>query len=148
MLLTPHALAGLAIAKAEPSLLPAALAAVTIHFVLDYIPHKDMIGDDHINIGNVVLRITDTIIMLSLFVWLTPPDKIGYYFTILLCSILPDIIELPGLVWQTYRELPGIKQFHHWHTAVLQYSWPKVNWYLGLLPQIILVIYTLWWLTS
>lgn len=148
MLLTPHALAGMAIAKFEPSMLPAALAAVTIHFVLDYIPHKDMIGEAHINTPNILLRILDTLVMIGFFIWLTPSNQIGYYFLVLIFAILPDIIELPGLVWKPWRTLPVISQFHHWHTAQLQYSWPKVNWYVGLLPQIILIIFAVVWLIS
>lgn len=144
MLLTPHGLAGLVVAKYEPDFWPASLAAVTLHFVLDAIPHKDMVGGAHINFGNIVLRVLDSLILVGLFLWLVPLDNLGYFAGIMFLAVLPDVIELPGLVWPAWRELPVVRPFHHWHTAVLQYAWPKVGWAVGLLPQAIVVGACLW----
>lgn len=139
MLLTPHAITGMVIAKYEPELFPAALAAVTLHFILDAIPHKDMIGGAHVNRSNVLLRVLDTIILTGIFFVLVSPNNWVYTGIIVAFAILPDLIEIPWLVWPAWRKLPVIKQFNYWHTEMLQYSRPKVGWVLGLIPQIILV---------
>ncbi len=144
MLLTPHAAAGLVIAKYEPNAALAIMAVVMVHFILDAIPHKDMIGGDHINSGNIIMRSVDVLLMLAMVYWLTPPGQLGYSAVIVVAAILPDIIELPGLVWPAWRQLPLIKPFHHWHTAVLQYAWPDTGWVLGLAPQVLLLAICYW----
>lgn len=148
MLLTPHALTGMVIAKYEPELWPAALAAVVVHLILDAIPHTDMVGSAHINKGNILLRTLDTFVLLAIFQILIPNSSRLYTAIIIFFAILPDLIEIPGLIWPAWRTIPGIKQFHHWHTAVLQYSWPKVGWALGLLPQLILVWVCIYYLAT
>ena len=144
MLLTPHGLAGLVVAKYEPDFLPAALAVLTIHFVLDAIPHKDMIGGEHVNSGNIAMRAADSLILIGLFFWLVPVETRGYFAVIGLMALLPDIIEFPRFIWPQWQKLPIVQPFSHWHTEVLQYSWPKVGWVVGLLPQIILVGICIW----
>lgn len=141
MLRTPHFLAGAVVASKVSVFWPAAIMALVVHFVLDAIPHKDTIGGVHINTKNIILNIVDVIFALGLFFILIRKDLWGYAFTIGIISVLPDIIELPGLIWSQWFELPIIKQYHYWHTEVLQYSKQEVNWFWGLLPQIILIIF-------
>lgn len=144
MLLTPHGITGLVVAKYEPDLLPAVLAVVTLHFVLDYIPHTDMIGGEHVNKGNIILRSIDLLVLVLCVFLLVPAHRWLYSSVVVLFAILPDIIEIPGLVWKKWRNIWGISQFHHWHTETLQYSWGKVSWFWGLLPQVVLVAVCGW----
>jgi len=139
MLRTPHFLAGAVIASKVSVFWPAALMALVIHFVLDAIPHKDTIGGMHINTKNIILNIIDVIFALGLFFILIKKDLWSYAFIIGAISVLPDIVELPGLIWLKWFKLPIIKQFHYWHTEVLQYSRKEINWFWGLLPQVIVV---------
>lgn len=139
MLITPHFAAGMTIAKYVPSWPEAVAAAIVVHFILDYIPHKDMVGSAHINRGNVFLRTVDFTLAMIFFYLLSPPDKRLYFFLIGTAAMLPDLIEMPGLIWPKWRTLPLIRHFHPWHTHDLQYSRPKVNWFWGLLPQVVLL---------
>lgn len=140
MLRTPHFLAGAVIASKVSLFWPAAIMALVLHFILDAIPHRDTIGGHHINISNIFLNIIDVIFALGLFFILIRKDLWEYAFVIGIMAILPDIIELPGLIWPKWFKLPIIKQYHYWHTEVLQYSRKEVNWFWGLLPQIVLVV--------
>lgn len=144
MLLAPHAIAGLVIAKYSPDLLPAALAAVTSHFILDYIPHRDMMGGEHINRANIALRACDLCATVLLFFWLVPKESWVYSAVVAGFALLPDLISLPVLAFPRLKELPGFKQYHHWHTEQLQYSWGKVNWFWGLLPQALVLAWSLY----
>ena len=120
MLRTPHFLTGAVIASKIPSFWPAVIAALVLHFVLDAIPHKDTIGGHHINVLNILLNIGDVAVALILFFVLIDPTIYAYAFLIGIISILPDIIEIPGLLWPKWFKLPIVKQFHHWHTEVLK----------------------------
>lgn len=144
MLITPHFLTGMAIATAVPEIAPAALIAITSHFVLDAIPHYDTIGGNHVNKANVILNIADTVLALLLFWWLVPPDKVGYLFLIAIMAILPDIFAIPGLIWSEYYKLPIISKLHYWHTQVLQYDRLRVNYFWGIFSQIIVTVIMLW----
>lgn len=146
MLITPHFLTGLAIAKGIPETVPATIAAVGSHFVLDAVPHRDTIGGHHLNPANVWLVIGDTVLVLVLWWWLIPENSRWYALGIGLLANSPDFLEIPGLFWPRWNELPMMKQFHHWHTAVLQYAREPKGWAIGLLPQIILVGWLVWYL--
>jgi hypothetical protein len=139
MLTTPHFLTGAAVASKVPQFWPAALMALTLHFVLDAIPHRDTIGGDKLNLPNIILVLADGGLALILFFLIVNPELLLYSFLIGIFAVLPDLLELPGFFWPKWRELPGIKQFHHWHGQVLQKDRPKVNWFWGLLPQVIVV---------
>lgn len=145
MLRTPHFLAGVVIASKVSLFWPAAMMALVLHFILDAIPHKDTIDGIHVSIKNIILNIVDVIFTIGLFFLLVKKDLWGFAFIIGMVSILPDIIEFPGLIWSKWFKLPIIKQYHYWHTEVLQYSKGEVNWFWGLLPQalIILIVYIL-----
>jgi len=139
MLITPHFLAGLAIAKGIPEAIPAGITAVSSHFVLDYIPHRDTLGGHHLNIANVIVVLVDGALALCLWWWLVPEPVRWYGLAIGLLANGPDFLEIPGVFWPKYNQLPLMKQFHNWHTTVLQYSREPKSWIVGLLPQVILI---------
>lgn len=146
MLLTPHGIAGMVVAKYEPDLLPASLASVVLHFIFDYIPHTDMVGGEHVNRGNILLRTVDLLLLIICMVLLVPMHRWVYSSVVVMFSILPDLVEIPGLFWKNWRNVWGMRQFHYWHTETLQYSWGKVSWFWGLLPQVVVVAISVWFL--
>jgi hypothetical protein len=148
MLITPHFLAGLAIAKGIPEAVPATLAAVSSHFVLDAVPHRDTIGGHHLNAANIILNLVDAAIALSLWWWLIPVSIRWYALAIGLLANGPDFLEIPGLFWPKFNQWLPMKRFHHWHTAVLQYSREPKGWVIGLLPQVALVGWLIYYLLS
>ena len=146
MLHTPHFLVGVAIATQIPDPVPAVIAAVASHFVLDAIPHADYFGEPELTPINSAIVVVDGGLALTALVLLVPPDLMWYAFFIGVMANLPDFIEFPGFIWKRWRTLPGIKQFSNWHGITLQYkrelpfannSWQ--HWFWGLLPQAILV---------
>ncbi|MFA5270269.1 MAG: hypothetical protein WC400_01500 [Patescibacteria group bacterium] len=139
MLITPHFLTGVVIASQVPELAPAALAAVGSHFVLDAVPHRDTIGGHHLNLANVALILIDGVVALGLWWWLVPAPLRWYAFIIGAFANLPDVFEVPGLFWPRWNQFPLIKQFHNWHTAILQYSHEPKGWVIGLFPQLIVI---------
>ncbi|AKM84851.1 TPA: hypothetical protein DHW58_01525 [Patescibacteria group bacterium] len=139
MLITPHFLTGLAIAKGIPEAAPAAIAAVSSHFVLDAVPHRDTIGGHHLNTANILLVAGDGLLALGLWWWLIPESIRWYALTLGLAANAPDFIEIPGLFWPKWNAIPLMKQFHVWHTDVLQYAREPRGWFIGLLPQGLLV---------
>jgi len=146
MLVTPHFLTGVVIASQIPEAGPAALAAVTSHYVLDAIPHRDSFDHQYLTWRNVLLILVDGIISLGLFYWLIPKEHWVYYFGIGALAMLPDVISIIGAFWPKWWELPGLKQLHYWHTEVLQYVWVEQGWAVGLLPQLIVVGVAVYWL--
>lgn len=148
MLITPHFLTGLAIAKGSPEALPVGLAAVSSHFVLDAVPHKDTLGGYHLSTANIILVLVDAAIALLLWWWLIPITYRWYALAIGLLATLPDMLEIPGLLWPRVNQLPLIKQFHDWHTAILQYTREPKSWFIGLLPQALLTAVLLWYLAK
>lgn len=139
MLVAPHFLVGTAIAVYMPEAGPAALAALTSHFVLDSIPHRDTIGGFHLNKANIIMEIFDAIVTFGIFFWLVPKHLWPYAFLISGVAIFPDIVAIPGLFWPKWYALPIIKPFHNWHTQVIQYR-DNLNWFWGLLPQVIVIL--------
>ena len=146
MLHTPHFLVGVAIATQIPDPIPATIAAVASHFVLDAIPHADYLGKPKITSANVAIMVADGGLAITALVFLVSPEMLWYAFFIGVMANLPDLIEFPGFIWKRWRTLPIIKQFSNWHGTTLQYkrelpfannSWQ--HWFWGLLPQVILV---------
>jgi len=140
MLVAPHFLVGTAIAVYAPEAWPVAgLAALTSHFVLDSIPHRDTIGGFHINPANIIMELFDAIVTFGIFFALVPKYLWLYGLLISGIAIFPDLLAIPGLFWPGWYQLPIIKPFHHWHTEILQYDRGDINWFWGLLPQIIII---------
>lgn len=148
MLTTPHFLAGAVIASKIPSFWPAAVAAVVLHLVLDALPHKDTIGSGHLYPANVIFRLADNFLALLLFFILVAPHRWVYAFVIATIGMIPDIIELPSILWPRWQQLSIIKQFSYWHRQVLQYTRSDMGWIWGLLPQIIIVAVAIYFLVG
>lgn len=146
MLHTPHFLVGVAIATQIPDPVPAVIAAVASHFVLDAIPHADYWEAPAFSRINSAIVAVDGGLALTALVLLVPPDLMWYAFFIGIMANLPDLIEFPRFIWPKWGEMPVMKQFSNWHTKTLQYKrelpFPKKSWqhwFWGLLPQVILV---------
>jgi len=155
MLITPHFLTGIAITKGIPEAAPAAIAAIGSHFVLDAIPHWDYIGEAKPTLANIILTVADGLIALGLWWWLIPPELRWYGFLIGAFAALPDFVIAPKYLWPGWVKLPGLKQFDHWHGQQLQHnrelnvrkdSLADIGW--GLLPQLILVGWLIWYLVK
>jgi len=153
MFITPHFLAGIAIAQGTPEAVPAAIAAVGSHFVLDAIPHWDYIGQAKPTLANIILAAADGFLALGLWWWLIPPHLRWYGFLIGSCAVLPDLVIAPKYLWPKWVTLPIIKQFDHWHGQQLQHnrelnfrkdSLADIGW--GLLPQIILCAFLIYFI--
>lgn len=139
MLIAPHFLVGTAIAVYAPELGPAALAAVGSHFVLDAIPHRDIIGDNLINRANSIIRFFDLLITGAVFFTIVPKSDWLYGFVIGVMAISPDILAFPKLFWPSWYQGQISNTLHHWHTKIIQSRNAQINWFWGLLPQIITV---------
>jgi len=155
MLVTPHLLASAAIATKTPEVLPAALAVIVLHFVMDSIPHKDYLGRPEVSTPNVLLVTGDVVLALLLFFMLVKPDLWDYAFGICIIGLLPDAIELPGYFWPKWWELPGVRQFHYWHGKILQHSRKEPfkkeslpDWFWGILPQVLIVAVAIYFIVS
>ena len=149
MLIAPHFLVGAAIAVYAPEALPAAgLAALTSHFVLDAIPHRDTIGETQITPSNVTMELLDAVAAAILFIWFIPESLRTYALLIGGVAILPDLLALPSLFWPRWYQLPIIKQLHNWHTKTLQDNNQRINWFWGLLPQIVTIAIAVYFITK
>lgn len=153
MLATPHLLIGAAVATKVPEALPAALAVIVLHLVLDAVPHKDYIDKPKLTPSNVLLVVGDVLVALALFFALVKPALWFYAFGIGIVAVLPDIVEFPGHFWSKWWELPGIKRLHYWHGKILQFdrelpfskeSWP--DWFWGLLPQVVVTVVAIYFI--
>lgn len=139
MFITPHFLTGAAIAVAidKPELaVPLALAS---HFVLDAIPHRDTIGEEHITPENLLLKLVDGFTALFLFFLFVPSGLRIYAFLIGAVALLPDIIALPTLIWPRLKK--GIlAPFQRFHVDFLQSRFPDtIDWFWGLATQVVIV---------
>ena len=148
MLIAPHFLVGTAIAMSTPEAWPAGLAALTSHFVLDAIPHRDTIGGFHINKANVIMELFDVAFTLAVFFLLVPPSRWLYGLAISGVAILPDLLAVPGLFWPRWHKVPVLREFHHWHTQKLQYDRRDLNWFWGLLPQVLVTAVAIYFIIT
>ena len=149
MLVAPHFLVGAAVAAHTHEFWPTALAVLTCHFVMDHIPHRDSIGGFHLSAPNFILRLgIDATITLALFFSFVPIDRWVYIFSLSVISILPDLIEAIGLFWPAWYQQPIMKQFHYWHTEILQSNSRGLGWLWGLFPQIILIVVAIYFITK
>lgn len=144
MLITPHFVTGVVIASKVPVLWPAAVIAIVSHFILDAIPHRDIIGGARLNLPNALLVLGDGTATFLLMYFVIRPENLTYSLIIGGFAILPDIISAPGMIWPKYYKLPILNRFHYWHTDVLQYARGKANLFWGILPQIIVVAIALY----
>lgn len=141
MILTPHFFAGVAIASAVPELGPAMMIAVTSHFILDSIPHTDLVfAKKYLKWANIEPKLFDIALGIILFLFFVSPVYRGYYFLIGLIALLPDFVEIPEILWPKLYRVSLIRKFHHWHVEVLQSRNEKVSLFWALLPQILVVV--------
>jgi len=141
MIVTPHFLVGVAIASQMPEAGPAVMAAVTSHFILDFIPHTDLLfAKKYLKWANIEPKLFDIALGIILFVLFVLPMHRGYYFLIGLMAMLPDILEIPEIFWPKLYRVPLIKEFHRWHVKILQSRNERVSLFWALLPQILVVI--------
>ncbi|MEA1909957.1 MAG: hypothetical protein U9M89_02970 [Patescibacteria group bacterium] len=147
MLMTPHFLTGMAIATVVPEVWPASVMAVMSHLILDAIPHKDSIGEIKLNKPNITIRSIDVFIMV-LFFWYLTKDRGDWLYLLLIgfVAVLPDWLAFPYLIWPKLYDYPVIKDLHQWHSKVIQHKNRYVNWFWGLLPQIIVVGAMIWFI--
>ncbi|MFA5967619.1 MAG: hypothetical protein WC805_03905 [Patescibacteria group bacterium] len=140
MLVAPHFLVGTAIAVYAPEAWPlAGLAALTSHFVLDSIPHRDTIGKTQLTLPNIAMQLFNVMIVAIIF-WLIIPASLRIYTLVIGgVAIMPDLLALPFLFWPQLYKVPIIEQLHEWHTETLQNRNEAVNWFWGLLPQVLAV---------
>jgi len=137
---------GVAIATQIPDPVPAGIAALTAHFVMDAIPHADYIDVPKLTPANLALVAADGVVALTLLFTLIDAHLWAYALGIGIVATLPDLIEAPKYLFPHWAENAWFKKFSHWHGIVLQYKrelpFPKRSWqywFWGLLPQAILV---------
>lgn len=141
MIITPHFLVGVAIASQVPETGPAVMAAITSHFILDSIPHTDLLfAKKYLKWVNILPKLLDVALLLVLFLILIAPAHRGYYFLIGLAALLPDILKIPEIFWPKLYQAPLMKEFHHWHVDILQSRNKQVSLFWALLPQVLVAI--------
>ncbi len=139
MLIAPHFLTGAAVATAVPEPLLAIPLALLSHFVLDLLPHRDLVGERHLAPENLVLRLIDGLTALFLFFLFVPAAAKAYAFLIGAVALLPDLLVLPKIFWPELR-LSWLDAFQRFHFDLLQKSVvARTDWFLGLLTQLVVV---------
>lgn len=167
MLITPHVLAGAALASVFPNTLSGKLAGFMVgwvsHYVLDAFPHWERIFGPHDNLDLrkkpyskwpnhvFVQAFMDTIIGFILLVWLSGRTDVYFCWQSTLFwggvgGMLPDVLDnVPA--WQNYtknvRLWRAIERLHrNVHIpAVRQRKLPK---YTGLITQLIAITVSLY----
>lgn len=153
MIITPHLLAGSALATATTNSIPIAfLIGFFLHFVLDAIPHVD--PGTFLNPERDENKPWPT----WLYIYATAEFIFVWLLVIVLFKNKPnfDIIMMGGLggifvdiidnnPFRFVRNWPLIKQIHFIHTK-LHYDLPAARWYWGLIIQIIVIGISLWYL--
>ena len=140
MLISPHFLVGTAIANHIPEFWPAALAAVTSHFVLDAIPHRDTIGKFSPSRANLTILVADLTITGIILWWLTGGQNWVYLLIIGFIATLPDAPSVIALFWPKFLALPVVHAIHYWHTKTIHYKDNQVTWFWGILSQLVVII--------
>lgn len=141
MIVTPHLLTGVAIASVMPQAGPAVMIAVTSHFILDAIPHTDLLfTKKYLKWANIEPKLFDIIFGVILFLLLVPSINRRYYLLIGLVALLPDFLEIPEMFWPKLYHVPLIKKFHHWHVDNLQSRNKQLSLFWALLPQIVVAV--------
>jgi len=150
MTITPHFLAGAAVATTTNNLPLAFLLGFFSHFLLDALPHVDpgtFLGRDEKKSWPAwlyALVFIEFIIVITLFFWLfgNRPDFITLGVGGL-GGITMDIIDSQPL--RFLCRLPLLKQIHWLHHKT-HYYLPRDKWYLGLPSQIIVIGGFVWYL--
>ncbi len=139
MLLTPHTLVGLAIAKQIPNPFLSAPLALLSHFVLDSIPHWDFFTNGHDlyrwRKWSIALDFTLGLFFGLFFIFQSLPNQ-TQAFNYGLCAFmacLPDGMEAPKVLFDKEWRLSNmILAFQHRIHFRAQLPW-------GAIPQLILI---------
>jgi len=147
MIIAPHFLTGAAIASGVKNPLLAVPLALLSHFVLDLIPHKDMVGDDHLSPENLSIRLVDIFATAFLFLVFVPVSLRVYALIIGLVAISPDLIALPGAFIPDEQKKGFFLAFKRFHVDLLQ-GWfrPYIDWFWGLVSQLVILLLALTYL--
>jgi len=150
MTITPHILAGAALATATKSLPVAFLLGFVSHFVLDAIPHLDpgtffaIPGDEDKPwpAWVYITAILEFIITMAVFIILFNNRSDFAIISVgALGGISVDIIDNNPLKF--IHKWPVFKQFHAFH-ELIHYELPIDKWYWGLLSQLVIIGLSFW----
>lgn len=151
MIITPHLLAGSALATATTNSIPIAfLIGFLLHFLLDAVPHVD--PGTFLNPERDENKPWPT----WLYIYAAAEFVFVWLLVIVLFKNRPnfDIIMMGGLggifvdiidnnPFRFLRRLPLLKQIHFLHTK-LHYDLPASKWFWGLITQLIIIGLSLW----
>jgi len=153
MIITPHLLAGSALATATTNSWPMAfLIGFFLHFVLDAVPHVD--PGTFFNPERdenkpwptwiYIYAISEFVVIWTIIIILFQykPD-----FNVIIAGgiggIAVDILD--NNPFRFLRQLPVFKQIHQIHTKI-HFDLPKEKWFWGAITQIIVVGASIWYL--
>ena len=153
MIITPHLLAGSALAKATTTSLPVAFfVGFFLHFLLDAVPHVD--PGTFLNPERDENKPWPT----WLYIYAAAEFIFAWSLVIILFQNRPDfgIIMMGGIggifvdiidnnPFRFLRTWPVLKQIHFVHTK-LHYDLPASKWYFGAMTQIVIIGGSLWYL--
>lgn len=164
MTIAPHFLAGSAVAVATTNNIPLAfLVGFFLHFILDAIPHVDPgtfhnikvpFTNENIELGKTqgenkpwplwiyVFAVLEFIITIF-FVWLLFKDNIGINIIIAggLGGIAVDVIH--SYLFNFTKNWPVFKQLNYIHEKI-HFDLDRTKWYWGLIPQVAVIVVSLW----
>lgn len=153
MIITPHLLAGSALATATINSMPVAfLIGFLLHFILDAVPHVD--PGTFFNPERdenrpwptwiYIYAVSEFIIIWAIVIILFQgKSNFGIIMAGGMGGIAVDILD--NNPFRFLRQLPLLKQIHFVHEK-LHYDLPKEKWFWGVITQIIVVGGSLWYL--
>lgn len=152
MTITPHFLAGAALATATNNPVVAFTLGVLSHPILDAIPHLDPGTIVKINASEgekwpawvYFVTFLEFIILIIVFYLLFNRRT---DFNILLWGafggLLIDILDNHPIL--SIKKLPGFRELHKFHEGI-HYNLPREKWYIGLITTVLLTGGLLWYL--
>lgn len=153
MVITPHLLAGSAVAVAlTDNWFWAFLIGIAVHFILDAIPHVDPGTFFNIpeNVGKswplwiYLYAVSEFIIIWAVVIILFQNNP---NFAVIMAGgiggIAIDILD--NNPFRSLRTLPIIKQIHYLHDKI-HFNISRDKWYWGTFSQIIVITFSLWFL--
>lgn len=147
MLATPHIIGGGAVGKIARRPWIAFPLALSLHFLLDFVPHIDthgLFGSPHgYTWPEMISGTLDFFLGSALIVLLVrrqPGYKVIYWSAFF--GILPDLAHVPPLAYWV-ESSPGMQWFVSFHHMV-QHNVPLSQWMLGFSTQIIFLAIAIW----
>jgi len=149
MIITPHALAGAAVATTTNNVPLAFFLGFISHFILDAIPHVDQgtffkSENEPWPAWIYYSAIGEAILAVAVFYFLFHHRS---DFSVISVGAIGGVFVdfLDNTPARCLRKLPGFKQLHWLHEKV-HFDLRAENWYWGLPSQIIIIGGTLWYL--